>query len=157
MLVHLTYLKKWPDHLVKLEIYNLHYQRQRSLYTFGFKFYLVVLLSEWKKTVSMTKDIILHSLDLVLVLVISILYTNWTQELSNFRDFGLLRLMIHFAQWSEKIIFQTTQQKKFLILNQNSLLHIGGRMTHQNEVKTENPPDSIDRSSASIWVLLGEL
>ena len=53
---------------------------------------------------------------------ISILYTNWTQELSNFRDFGLLRLMIHFAQWSEKIIFQTTQQKKFLILNQNSLL-----------------------------------
>ena len=75
----------------------------------------------------MTKDIILHSLDLVLVLVISILYTNWTQELSNFRDFGLLRLMIHFAQWSEKIIFQTTQQKKFLILNQNSLLLYRGK------------------------------
>ena len=74
----------------------------------------------------MTKDIILHSLDLVL-LVISILYTNWTQELSNFRDFGLLRLMIHFAQWSEKIIFQTTQQKKFLILNQNSLLLYRGK------------------------------
>ena len=127
MLVHLTYLKKGPDHLVKLEIYNLHYQRQRSLYTFGFKFNLVGLLSKWKKLWEWPKqDIVLHSLDLVL-LVISILYTNWTQELSNFRDFGLLRLMIHFAQWSEKIIFQTTQQKKFLILNQNSLLLYRGK------------------------------
>ena len=45
-LKNITYLKKGPDHLVKLEINNLHYQRQRSLYTFGFKFYLVVLLSK---------------------------------------------------------------------------------------------------------------
>ena len=81
----------------------------------------------------MTKDIILHSLDLVLVLVISILYTNWTQELSNFRDFGLLRLMIHFAQWSEKIIFQTAAPKKFLGLNQTV-----ERGQHQRQEYTDN-------------------
>ena len=90
----------------------------------------------------MTKDIILHSLDLVLVLVISILYTNWTQELSNFRDFGLLSaLWFILLNGVRKLYSRLPSKKSSLYSIRIVYCYIGGR-------KNESPKWSEDRKSS---------